>query len=124
VTATAFYLALVPGYMNYLWQEGRMALRLAALYEHDPAAVRTSAELLCLRQVQPTVDAAEAALAAVAQRGPPAKPAARRSLTVWIQSVRRLLVFGGFLGPAGAKPRKGVRALLRDAVGLAVAAGV
>ena len=36
VAGTPFYLALVPGYMNYLWQEARMNLRLAALYGRDP----------------------------------------------------------------------------------------
>jgi hypothetical protein len=124
VTGTPFYLALVPGYINYLWQEGRMTLRLAALYGRDPAALRTSAELLCLRAVHPTVEAAEAALLAIAKRGPPPRPEGRRPLRVWIQSVRRVLVFGGFLGAADAKPRKGIRAFARDAFGLAVAGGV
>ena len=40
VAGTPFYLALVPGYMNYLWQEARMNLRLAALYGRDPGICR------------------------------------------------------------------------------------
>jgi hypothetical protein len=44
-------------------------------------------------------------------------------MRVWIQS-RRVLVFGGFLGAADAKPRKGIRAFARDAFGLAIAGGV
>ena len=36
VAGTPFYLALIPGYTNYLWQEARMTLRLAALYGRDP----------------------------------------------------------------------------------------
>ena len=36
VAGTPFHFALVPGYMNYLWQEARMTLRLAALYDRDP----------------------------------------------------------------------------------------
>ena len=54
VAGTPFYLALVPGYMNYLWQEARMNLRLAALYGRDPGILQTAAELLSLRGVYPT----------------------------------------------------------------------
>src|SRR5947199_7987944 len=35
VSGTPFLIALVPGYMNYLWQEARMSLRIAALYGRD-----------------------------------------------------------------------------------------
>lgn len=42
-------------------------------------------------------------------------------MRLWIQSIRRVLVFGGFLGPAEAKPRKGMRGWLRDAFGIVIA---
>ena len=78
VAGTPFYLALVPGYMNYLWQEARMDLRLAALYGRDPGILQTAAEMLSLRGVYPTVQDAEAGLLAVEDAGMPPKPEHRR----------------------------------------------
>ena len=53
MAGTPFFLALVPGYVAYLLQEGRMGLRTAALYGRDPSALRTTAEMLSLRGVHP-----------------------------------------------------------------------
>jgi hypothetical protein len=117
VAGTPFYLALLPGYMNYLWQEARMTLRLAALYGRDPGILKTAAELLSLRGVYPDADAAEAGLIAVEGMGVPAKPSERRPFRVWMESGRRLLVFGGFIGPPSGESHRGARALLRDAAG-------
>jgi hypothetical protein len=124
VAGTPFYLALVPGYMNYLWQEIRMTLRLAALYGRDPSALRTAAEVLSLRGVYPSPQAAEAGLLSVQAARLPAKPATRRPLRLWIGSGRRLLVFGGFLSPPRGIPRHGLLAWLRDAIGLVASAGI
>lgn len=117
VAGTPFYLALIPGYTNYLWQEARMTLRLAALYGHDPGILQTAAELLSLRGVYPDVDAAEAGLLAVESMGMPAKPEHRRPLRLWIECGRRLLVFGGFIGPPSGESRHGLRSYLRDGIG-------
>jgi hypothetical protein len=76
-----------------------MNLRLAALFGRDPCDLRTSAELLALRGVHPTVEAAEAELIAVRDTERPSRPGRRRPLRVWVHSIRRLLVFGGFLSP-------------------------
>jgi hypothetical protein len=116
VAGTPFFIALVPGYLSYLWQEARMTLRTAALYGRDPADLHTAAEMLALRDVHPTVEQAEAALVAVAEKPPPV--AARRSLLTWVRSVRMVLVFGGFLGPPseGGRP-SGARAWARAAAG-------
>ncbi len=124
VAGTPFYIALVPGYMNYLWQEIRMTLRLAALYGRDPAALHTVAEVLSLRGVYPSVEAAEEGLLTVQAGHLPPKPEERRSLRVWIRSVRRLLVFGGFLSPPSGEPHHGLLSWLRDGVGLLAAAVV
>ena len=59
---TPFLIALVPGYLAYLREEGRMVLRTAALYGRDPRELETTAEVLALRGVHPTVDVARAAL--------------------------------------------------------------
>jgi hypothetical protein len=116
VAGTPFYIALVPGYMSYLWQEARMTLRTAALYGRDPGTMRTAAEVLALRGVHPTVAAAEKALLAVSEKPPPVE--ARRSLWSWIQAIRLVLVFGGFL-PAPTKRGRpsGLRAWAREAGG-------
>src|SRR5438105_186065 len=46
VAGTPFFIALVPGYVNYLWQEARMTLRIAALHGRDPTALSTASEML------------------------------------------------------------------------------
>src|SRR3954466_15965210 len=70
VAGTPFFVALVPGYMSYLWQEARMGLRTAALFGHDPSTLHTAAEMLTLRGVHPTVEDAEKALSEVAAKPP------------------------------------------------------
>jgi hypothetical protein len=119
VAGTPFFIALVPGYMSYLWQEARMGLRTAALFGRDPATMHTAAEMLALRGVHPTVEEAETALQAVADKPPPV--AKRRSLRTWVNSVRYVLIFGGFLGPPseGEKP-SGALDRLRTAAGLVI----
>jgi hypothetical protein len=97
VTGTPFLIALVPGYLAYLWEEGRMVLRTAALYGKDPRELETSAEVLALRGVHPTVDEARAALETVRDVPLPEKPSERRPLRTWVHSIYVLLIFGGFL---------------------------
>lgn len=118
VAGTPFYAALVPGYMNYLWQEARMTLRLAALYGRDPGALRAAAEVLSLRGVYPDIGSAEAGLIAVEAMGMPARPSSRRPLRLWIECVRRLLVFGGFIGPPSGETHHGWRSRAKDVVGV------
>lgn len=118
VAGTPFLIALAPGYLAYLWQEGVMALRTAALYGRDPTDLRTTAEMLVLRGVHPTPERAEAALRAT-RDAPPEKPTARRSLRTWVRSVRTLLVFGGFLSLPSEKQEAPVRhPKLKAALGL------
>jgi hypothetical protein len=73
--------------------------------------------VLALRGVHPTVDAAEAALLAVSKEPPPVHT--RRSLKTWVQVIRMVLVFGGFLSPPTKSERPhGVRAWARQAGGV------
>lgn len=122
IAGTPFYLAVVPGYLGYLWQEGRMGLRTAALYDHDPRELRTAAEMLALRGVHSTVEAAEASLVAVRDRPLPDKPEARRPLRTWIRSVQMILVFGGFLAAPTSQHPEGIRGWLRAAAELLLGA--
>ncbi|HVI24033.1 MAG TPA: hypothetical protein VM691_11150, partial [Myxococcales bacterium] len=123
VAGTPFFIALVPGYLSYLWQEARMGLRTAALFGHDPGTMHTAAEMLTLRGVHPTVEDAEKALSEVAAKPPPV--AKRRSLRTWVNSIRYVLIFGGFLSapskeerPSGALDR--ARAVGGTIVGVAI----
>jgi hypothetical protein len=111
VAGTPFYVALVPGYLAYLWQEGSMGMRTAALYGADPAALRTQAEMLALRGVHPTAEAAEKAL--IEARDTPAPP-------------KPQLVFGGFLSmPADENERARItHPRLRTVAGLLVAGAI
>ena len=124
MAGTPFYIALIPGYLNYLWQEIRMTLRLAALYGRDPGALSTAAEVLALRGIYPNVEAAQAGLLAVHAAKLPPKPERRRSPRIWMRSARRVMVFGGFLSPASGTPRQGVWSWARDAAGLLAGAAV
>jgi hypothetical protein len=124
VSGTPFLFALVPGYLAYLRQETWMGLRTAALYGHDPASLRTAAEMLFLRQVHPNVDAAEAALVRVRDIPMPDKPTARRSLRTWFNSGYTLLVLGGFLSPKGDPGAKVEHSRLKTIAAFAVAAVV
>jgi len=124
VAGTPFFIALVPGYVAYLWQEGRMALRTAALYGRDPADPRTTAEMLALRGVHPTPEQAAAALDAVRDAPPPPKPTARRPLRVWVRAIKALLIFGGFLDPPEKEERDVAHPKLKAAFGIAIGTAI
>jgi hypothetical protein len=104
ISGTPFLIALVPGYLSYLYEEMRMTLRAAALYGRDPRELQTAGEMLALRGVHPDVEHAEAALRVVQDTPIPERPTRRRSLRFWVDSGYRLLVFGGFLSAAAAEP--------------------
>ena len=105
VAGTPFLIALVPGYLAYLWQEGHMERRMAALYGHDPRELETGAQILVLRGVHPTIQAARAALVKVQDTDLPEKPTTRRPLRVWVRSVWTLLIFGGFVSASSDDQR-------------------
>lgn len=126
IAGTPFFVALVPGYMAYLREEARMALRIAALYDRDPADLRTAAEMLALRGVHPTPEAAEKALHVVAGSGMPPKPEHRRPIRSWVRSAYLLAVFGGFVSAPNRDveqtPRRHPR--IRAAFGLAIGGAI
>lgn len=124
IAGTPFLIALVPGYVTFLWQEARMSLRTAALYGHDPGAFRTSAEVLVLRGVHPTVEAAEEALGVVRDAPEPEAPTERRSLRTWYRSGYALLVFGGFLNASKKERAEGVRGWALAGLSAAVGAAI
>jgi hypothetical protein len=125
ISGTPFFIALVPGYLTYLWQEMRMTLRIAALYGRDPRRLETSAEMLALRGVHSSAETAEAALITIRETPMPDRPSARRSLRRWARSVHLLLVFGGFMSPPEAKaPDRGAVDRVKAMLGLLLAAAI
>jgi hypothetical protein len=124
IMGTPFLIALVPGYLGYLWQEGRMVLRTAALYGRDPGELETSAAVLALRGVHPTVEAARDALLEVRDLALPEKPAARRSLRTWYRSIYVLLIFGGFVSAPSDARDLSAHPWLKASVGFLVGATI
>jgi hypothetical protein len=121
VSGTPFFLALVPAYVAVLWEQVRMAMRIAALHGRDPREPGFAAELLWLRGVHPTRKEAEAAIER-ARGAPLPQHAEGRRLRRWYDLGRRVLVLAGFLSPpdpdAGPRPRW--RMVLGVAVGTAL----
>ena len=101
-----------------------MVLRTAALYGHDPRELETSAAVLALRGVHPTVDAAREALLKVRDRPLPEKPAARRPLRTWVRSVYVLLIFGGFLSAPSDTRDQSAHPWLKASFGFLVGATI
>ncbi len=124
VAGTPFLIALVPGYLSYLREEGRMVLRTAALYGRDPRDLETSAEVLVLRGVHPTTDAASAALENVRDVPLPDRPAKRRSVRTWVRSVYVLLIFGGFVSAPSDERNESAHPWLKASVGFVLGAAI
>ncbi len=124
VSGTPFLIALAPGYLVYLREEGRMLLRTAALYGHDPRELETTAEVLALRGVHPTVDAARAALEQVRDVPMPEKPDKRRSVRTWVHSVNLLLIFGGFSSAPSDVRDETAHAWLKASIGFLIGATI
>ena len=124
VSGTPFLIALIPGYLSYLREEGRMVLRTAALYGRDTRELETSAEMLVLRGVHPNVDAAREALEKVRDVPLPEKPAERRSVRTWVRSITVLLIFGGFLSAPSDTRKEAAHPWLKASLGFLFGAAI
>ena len=124
VSGTPFLIALIPGYLSYLREEGRLVLRTAALYDRDPRVLETSAEVLVLRGVHPTVAVARAALEKVRDVPLPDKPVTRRSLRTWVRSIYVLLIFGGFMSAPSDERKEAAHPWLKAAIGVVIGVAI
>ena len=124
VSGTPFLLALVPGYLAYLWQEGVMERRIAALYGHDPSDLETSANILVLRGAHPTMEEARDALLEVRDVPLPGKPEHRRPLRVWVRSVYAMLIFGGFVSAPSPEEDHGSPWRMKAIVGFLIGGAI
>jgi hypothetical protein len=96
VSGSPFLIALVPAYVAMLWEQARMALRIAALHGRDTSDPEIAAELLWLRGAHADIAVARAAIATAAA-GPRRK--VKRGFWGWVVLGRRLLILAGFLPP-------------------------
>ena len=124
VSGTPFLIALIPGYLSYLREEGRMVLRTAALYGRDTRELETSVEVLVLRGVHPNVDAAREALEKVRDVPLPDKPVKRRSVRTWVHSITVLLIFGGFLSAPSDERKESAHPWLKASLGFLFGAAI
>src|SRR4051794_2458447 len=104
IAGTPFFIALVPAYVAFLWQEARLHLRVAALYGHDPADSHVAADFLVLRGVRANAQQALSELE-TARATPLPPPGARTPLRSWYRAVVNVLVLAGFLGPPEEGPK-------------------
>jgi hypothetical protein len=121
VAGSPFLIALIPGYVAYLRQEARMLLRTAALYDRDPRELDATAEILALRGVHPTIDAARSALLEAQAVPLPEKPTKRRPLRTWVRAGYVLLILGGFLSGSSTKDKQASHPRLKTAFACLVA---
>jgi hypothetical protein len=106
VAGSPFLIALIPGYVAYLRQEARMLMRTAGLYDRDPGELEATAEILALRGVHPTIDAARSALLEAQGVPQPEKPTKRRPLRTWVRAGYVLLILGGFLSGSSSTDKQ------------------
>ena len=99
VSGCPFLVALVPAYVAALWEQARMALRIAALNHRDPRDPAMVAELLWLRGVHPSLEDAQSAVHEARGRSAHEKRA-HLGLRGWYELGRRFLVLAGFLAPS------------------------
>ena len=99
VSGTPFFIALVPGYLAYLWQEARMGLRIAALYGRDPATMRTAGEMWRCGGCTHAGGSRAGARRRRATRRRPRRCRSADRCASGSAAVYRLLVFGGFMAP-------------------------
>ena len=121
VAGSPFLIALIPGYVAYLRQEARMLLRTAALYDRDPRTLEATAEILALRGVHPTIDAARSALLEVQAVPVPEKPTKRRPLRTWVRAGYVILILGGFLSGSSGEKKQASHPKLKSAFAFLVA---
>jgi hypothetical protein len=121
VSGTPFFIALVPAYVAFLWTQAQLVLRIAALQGRDTSAPAITAELLALRGIHPSVEAASAALGALDDEAPRAR-GWRARIVAWVEIVRRILILAAFVSPASPddeRPRR-ARQLVFGALGVVI----
>jgi hypothetical protein len=116
LAGTPFLLALVPAYASVLWEEARMVMRIAALNGRDPREPGFAAELLSLRGLYETPEAANDALAQIGASSPGEIHGVRARVSTGIRLIVRVLILAGFLSARGHAPTRPRRPLIVRAI--------
>ena len=103
LSGTPFLIALVPAYVSVLWEQARMVMRIAALEGRDPREPAFAAELLCLRGLYETPEAAQAGLEQLGTGPPGEVKGVRDRVVAWYRLVYRILILAGLLAGGGAE---------------------
>jgi hypothetical protein len=119
ISGTPFLIALVPAYVAVLWEQVRMALRMAALHGRDPRDPAIAAELLWLRGAHPDLASAQKALdaAAAGAKGRGDTP----FMSAWYELGMRFLVLAGFIDAPDPNVK---RSNVKRAISWTIAGGV
>jgi hypothetical protein len=97
LAGTPFLIALVPAFVSVLWEQARMAMKIAALHDRDPARPEFASEVLYLRGIYATPDAATRALSRLDAAPARARASPAMKLRSWIQLIYLILILAGFL---------------------------
>jgi hypothetical protein len=97
LAGTPFLTALVPAYMSVLWEQARMTMKIAALNGRDPREPLCAAEILYLRGIYTTPEAAAGALARLDAEPATAESSIIAKLRSWVQLIYLVLVLAGIL---------------------------
>jgi hypothetical protein len=94
VAGSPLLIVLVPAFAAMLWEQARMALRIAALQGRDTSDPAVAAEIVWLRGIRPDLNSARAAVA-VAQ----AHAGGKRTLRSWFELGWRFFALAGMVDP-------------------------
>jgi len=97
LAGTPSLIALVPAYMSVLWEQARMTMKIAALNGRDPREATVTAEILYLRGVYETPDAAAQALSRLDATPTRSESTLGSKVRSWIQLICVILVLAGVL---------------------------
>ena len=97
LAGTSFLIALVPAYMSVLWEQARMTMKIAALNGRDVHEATLPAEILYLRGIYETPDAAARALSRLNAEPTRSESGFGSKLRSWVQLVYVVLVLAGVL---------------------------
>ena len=97
LAGTPFLTALVPAYMSVMWEQAQMTMKIAALNGRDPHEPGSAAEILYLRGIYESPDAAAQALSRLGSGKTTSGSTLWAGLRRWLMLIYVILVLTGVL---------------------------